>query len=55
MIGLYNEELGWIKLLVRLLRHPDPTVPELARQALQYLSRTAENRPAATPETRRAP
>lgn len=54
MIGLYTEELGWIKLLVRLLRHPDPTVPELARQALQYLSRTAENRPAATPETRRA-
>lgn len=42
MIGLSPAELPWIRQLVALLRHPDPTVPELARQALLYVSRAAE-------------
>jgi len=41
MIGLSADELPWIRKLVALLRHPDPTVPELARQAILYLSRSA--------------
>ncbi|PWU01366.1 MAG: hypothetical protein C5B51_22905 [Terriglobia bacterium] len=39
VIGLHPDELQWIRMLVALLRHPDPTIPELARQALVYLSR----------------
>lgn len=38
MIGLESAEIYWIRLLVSLLRHPDPSVPELARQALLYLT-----------------
>ena len=41
LIGLQPDELLWLRMLVDLLRHPDPTVPELARQALLYLSRSA--------------
>ena len=37
MIGLESAELGVIRTLVGLLRHPDPRVPELARQALSYV------------------
>ena len=43
MIGLSPDELPWIRTLLALLRHPDPTVPELARQALLYVSRAAES------------
>ena len=43
MIGLSPDELPWVRNLVSLLRHPDPTIPELARQALLYLSRAAQN------------
>jgi hypothetical protein len=32
-----------VRLLVRLLRHPAPVVPELARQALEYLDHAAAN------------
>ena len=39
VIGLDSHELQWIRMLVALLRHPDPLVPELACQALLYLSR----------------
>jgi hypothetical protein len=39
MIGLHPEELRWVRMLVSLLRHPDPAVGELTRQALLYLSR----------------
>jgi hypothetical protein len=42
VIGLCPDELPWLRMLVALLRHPDPTVPELARQALIYLSRPAD-------------
>jgi hypothetical protein len=38
MIGLESTEIYWIRLLVSLLRHPDPSVPELAHQALVYLT-----------------
>ena len=41
IIGIEPEELPWLRLLVYLLRHPDPVVPELARQALRYLEGAA--------------
>jgi hypothetical protein len=41
MIGIHPDELRWIRMLVMLLRHPDPGMPELARQALLYLSESA--------------
>jgi hypothetical protein len=41
IIGISSEELRWIRMLVALLRHSDPTLPELARQALLYLSHSA--------------
>jgi len=41
VIGISSEELRWIRMLVALLRHSDPTLPELARQALLYLSHSA--------------
>jgi hypothetical protein len=47
VIGIHPEELRWIRLLVALLRHPDPGMPELARQALLYLSQSADQ-PSAT-------
>jgi hypothetical protein len=44
IIGIEVPELRWMKMLVALLRHPDPSVPELARQALLYLSEAAGRR-----------
>lgn len=44
VIGLDPEELRWVRTLVSLLRHPDPSVPELARQALLYLAGAAQDR-----------
>ena len=41
MIGIDPAELAWLRMLVRLLRHPDPVVPELTRQALCYLEGAA--------------
>ena len=41
VIGIDPAELAWIRLLVLLLRHPDPVVPELTRQALSYLEAAA--------------
>ena len=41
MIGFQPDELPWIRLLVSLLRHPDPSVPELTRRALEYLADTS--------------
>ncbi len=43
-IGVSAEELRWLRILVALLRHPDPAVPELARQALLYLTEAANRR-----------
>lgn len=47
IIGVEREELRWLRTLVWLLRHPDPTVPELARQAILYLTGAAEQRSSA--------
>ena len=44
IMGIETRELRWIRMLVLLLRHPDPTVPELARQALLYLTEAAGKR-----------
>lgn len=44
LIGVGREELRWLRTLVWLLRHPDPSVPELARQALLYLTGAAEQK-----------
>ncbi len=44
IIGIEPGELRWIRILVSLLRHPDPSVPELARQALIYLSEASADR-----------
>jgi hypothetical protein len=52
MIGIHPEELRWIRLLVGLLRHPDPGMPELARQALLYLSQSAAEQPTPLAEVR---
>jgi hypothetical protein len=51
VIGLDAAEIRWIRLLVSLLRHPDPSVPELARQALLYLTEAAGKRAAPRSET----
>jgi hypothetical protein len=37
MIGLKPEELALVQTLLRLLRHPDPVVSEVTREALGYL------------------
>jgi hypothetical protein len=41
VIGIEPAELSWIRMLILLLRHPDPVVPELTRQALLYLETAA--------------
>jgi hypothetical protein len=41
LIGVETHELAWLRLLLFLLRHPDPSVPELTRQALLYLEGAA--------------
>jgi len=41
VIGLDATELRWVRMLISLLRHPDPTVPELTRRALEYLTDSA--------------
>jgi len=37
MIGLDPREVAWLRLVIALLRHPDPVVAQVAREALQYL------------------
>jgi hypothetical protein len=41
IIGVDPDELRWMRLLISLLRHPDPYIPELARQALLYVTEAA--------------
>jgi hypothetical protein len=41
VIGIDPDELAWVRMVVLLLRHPDPVVPELTRQALLYLEAAA--------------
>ena len=42
VIGLEPREIEWVRLLVTMLRHPDPLPAELARQALEYVRQVAE-------------
>ena len=49
LIGLEPHELQWLRSLVALLRHSDPSVAELARQALLYLTDAAAKRGAPHP------
>jgi hypothetical protein len=51
VIGVEAAELRWLRMLISLLRHPDPSVPELARQALVYLTEAAGKRNASNAET----
>ncbi len=44
VIGIETGEMRWIRMLIALLRHPDPSMPELARQALLYLTEAAAKR-----------
>jgi hypothetical protein len=48
VIGIEPAELRWIRMLVLLLRHADPGIPELARHALLHLTDAAVDR--AVPE-----
>jgi hypothetical protein len=41
MIGLDAREVSWVRLLVQLLRNPDPVVGEVTREALRYLEEVA--------------
>jgi hypothetical protein len=50
VIGIEESELRWIRTLLTLLRHPDPSIPELARQALTYLTASAGERALHPPE-----
>jgi hypothetical protein len=40
LVGIRAEELDLVRMLVGLLRHEDPNVAELTRQALYYLKDT---------------
>jgi len=42
--GLEPDELVTVRLLVSLLRHPDPSIAELTRQALNYVRDTSSTR-----------
>ena len=41
IIGLEPDELPWVRSLVTLLRHPDPAVKQLTRQAILFLEDSA--------------
>ena len=55
VIGIEPDELAWIRMLVLLLRHPDPVVPELSRQALRYLEAVAARSGMARPGNEAVP
>ncbi|MGD0363035.1 MAG: hypothetical protein ABSC93_19310 [Bryobacteraceae bacterium] len=41
MIGMDAQEIQWLRLVIALLRHPDPVVGEVTREALRYLDSVA--------------
>ncbi|HTS62275.1 MAG TPA: hypothetical protein VMH28_09625 [Candidatus Acidoferrales bacterium] len=41
LIGVDPAELRWLRLVIWLLRHPDPNVAELTREAILYLEATS--------------
>jgi hypothetical protein len=50
VIGVSPAELPALRLMIALLRHPDPSIGELARQALLYLQEVAARSGSAQPE-----
>jgi len=50
IIGLEPAELAPVRVLVSLLRHPDPSIGELSRQALFYLQDVAVKREQPEPQ-----
>jgi len=51
VIGVDPGELAWVRRFLFLLRHPDPLIAEMVRQALIYLERSAheQGEPCAEP------
>ena len=45
MIGIDPNELRWVRMVLFLLRHPDPLISEMARQTLLYLAKNAHELP----------
>ena len=43
VIGIDPGELVWVRTLLLLIRHPDPLIAEMTRQALLYLERNAHD------------
>jgi len=41
LIGLSPSEVDWLRVVIGLLRHPDPVVGEVTREALGYLKGVA--------------
>jgi len=48
MIGLDSAEVPWVRLLIFLLRHPDPVVCQLTCRALEHIEGTLSRVPADT-------
>ena len=46
MIGLDSSEVPWVRLLVFLLRHPDPVVSQLTCRALEHIEECLAGAPA---------
>jgi hypothetical protein len=41
MIGIDPGEVAWLRSALFLLRHPDPLISEMTRQAIRYLEANA--------------
>lgn len=50
IVGLDARELEWVRMLIDLLRHPDPVVAELTSSALLYLEKFSSNEVCEPPE-----
>ena len=45
VIGIEPGELPWLRMLLFLLRHPDPLVSEMTRHTVLYLAQNAHREP----------
>jgi hypothetical protein len=52
VIGIDPGELGWVRLLLFLLRHPDTLTSRMVQQALIYLAKSAHEHAEPGPEPR---
>jgi hypothetical protein len=50
VIGVDPGELPWLRMLLFLLRHPDPPIAEMARQTLLYLAKNAHEQAQPVPQ-----